>query len=357
MNYTKGIEYYNNGLLSEHFSKLCFIVFQQYCVLDILKLCLELVLLWNYQTLLKGSNLLCTTNINFYHISSMLMVDSYITCLRWIFCGFYAALWILCCSVTVSSNRFIFTIYMFRVCSVLGLYSIFIMKFILPLSKTHTINHIFENYHVNVYFLKNYNSKISLSKIYIIKKYIYLIKNSRILYIDTLFKTVDTSQQILVNICHNKLQINISMKNYYQKQVYNNTLSYLIKILYINKTNLQIFLLIMMKIIFPILTKIYFSIMMKRCFLTTRFMKIYCLEITISLLIRKLHTSNFIYNALLKQIFLEALYVLDFKCLKYTLNKYVLILSVVINLSVMHSICCKKQGQYYSWFQYTSFIY
>ena len=125
-------------------------------------------------------------------------------------------------------------------------------------------------------------------------------------------------------------------------------------ILYINNTNLQICLLIMMKIIFPILIKIYFSIMMKSCFLTARFMKIYYLEITISLIIKKMCTSNFICNAHLKQIFfVKALYALDFKCLKYIPNKYVLILSVVINLSVMHSICC-KQGQY-SWFQYTSF--
>ena len=80
-----------------------------------------------------------------------------------------------------------------------------------------------------------------------------------------------------------------------------------------------------------------------------------CLEITISLLIKKMHTSNCIFNAYLKNIFLvRALYALDFKCLEYIPNKYVLILSVVINVSVMHSICCKKQGQN-SWFQYTSF--
>ena len=122
----------------------------------------------------------------------------------------------------------------------------------------------------------------------------------------------------MFNIYYTKLQINISMKNYYLKQVYNDTLSYFIKILYIEETNLQICLLIMMKIILPIVIKIYFSIMTKSCFLTIRFMKMYCLEITISPLIKKIHTSKFTFNAHSKPIFVVgALYTLDFKCLKY----------------------------------------
>ena len=52
----------------------------------------------------------------------------------------------------------------------MGLYYIFMMKFIFLLLKIHTLKYylinmyIFKNYHVNVYFLKNYNSKIYLLK-------------------------------------------------------------------------------------------------------------------------------------------------------------------------------------------------
>ena len=269
------------------------------------------------------------------------------------------------------------------------------MKFTFLLSKIHTLKYnmyIFKNYHVNMYFLKNYNSKIYLLKIYIIQNRTlnnYPAKNSKILnnfknlkqiskilnnypakiskifYIDTLLITLDTTQNILVNTYHKKFQINFLMKNHYQKQVYNDTLSYLIKILlsylikilYIKEINLQICLSIMMKIIFSIVIKIYFLIMIKSCFLTTQFMKMYCLEITISPLIKKIHTSKFIFNAQLTQVFLvEALYALDFICLKYIPNKYFLILSVVINLRVMYSICCKKVRPMWFWFQVTTLI-
>ena len=117
--------------------------------------------------------------------------------------------------------------------------------------------------------IKIITNELILLEIYIIKNDILKndpTKNSRILNIDTFFKTADTSQKFLFKIYHTKLQINVSMKNYYQKQVYNDTLSYLIKILYINKINLQTCLLIMMKIIFLVSIKIYFSIMIKKQF-------------------------------------------------------------------------------------------
>ena len=134
--------------------------------------------------------------------------------------------------------------------------------------------YLLENHSIQTCILKNYPAKIP-----------------KISYFNNYLTTIDTNQKNLLKIYPEKLKKNIQFENDYQKQVFNETLSYLINILNKKHLHVQFCFSIVMKNSFSIMMKISFSTMIKFCFSTIQFIKMDCLEKIISVLYFSYNTT------------------------------------------------------------------
>ena len=134
--------------------------------------------------------------------------------------------------------------------------------------------------------------------------------------------------QTFFKFYHEKLKMNIPFKNECREQVFDNMLNYLFNILKYNTSKSSNLFFNYDKICSSTSHTIYENEWLRKI---------------ISILLQKIYISQLILQIWLNHFLsVETLYVLEFKYLKHMLKKYVIILLVVINIAVRHSICSKS---------------